>query len=125
MMLRLRLPAHTNARCRGRDGISGPEIHRFTMCDTLLAQTEQACAARRTGPGFSKATFNKLLLNFTWWGNRQGRRFGKNVFEGGSSGLETSGVFDRAAPLTTAALEQADARPGWLCSDKKHGGNSR
>jgi hypothetical protein len=45
-------------------------------------------------------SFHKLLLNFTWWGNRKDRS-GNNVFEGGFLGLDNIGVFDRSAPLPT------------------------
>ncbi len=62
---------------------------------------------------FLKSTFNKLLLNFTWWVNRKDR-FGKNVFEGGFLGLDNIGIFDRSAPLPTGGhLEQADGT-SWM-----------
>lgn len=58
-------------------------------------------------------TFQKLLLNFTWWVNRKDR-FGRNVFEGGFLGLDNIGVFDRSAPLPTGGyLEQADGT-AWM-----------
>ncbi len=60
-----------------------------------------------------RSTFNKLLINFTWWVNRKDR-FGKNVFEGGFLGLDNIGVFDRSAPLPTGGnLEQADGT-AWM-----------
>jgi hypothetical protein len=62
---------------------------------------------------FLRSTFNKLLINFTWWVNRKDR-FGKNVFEGGFLGLDNIGVFDRSAPLPTGgSLEQADGT-AWM-----------
>ena len=62
---------------------------------------------------FLKRSFQKLLLNFTWWVNRKDR-FGKNVFEGGFLGLDNIGVFDRSAPLPTGGyLEQADGT-AWM-----------
>jgi hypothetical protein len=62
---------------------------------------------------FLKSTFNKLMLNFTWWVNRKDR-YGKNVFEGGFLGLDNIGVFDRSAPLPTGGnLEQADGT-SWM-----------
>ena len=62
---------------------------------------------------FLKSTFNKLVLNFTWWVNRKDR-FGKNIFEGGFLGLDNIGVFDRSAPLPTGGhLEQADGT-AWM-----------
>ena len=62
---------------------------------------------------FLRSTFNKLLINFTWWVNRKDR-YGKNVFEGGFLGLDNIGVFDRSAPLPTGgSLEQADGT-AWM-----------
>lgn len=62
---------------------------------------------------FLKTTFNKLLINFTWWVNRKDRS-GKNVFEGGFLGLDNIGIFDRSAPLPTGGyLEQADGT-AWM-----------
>src|SRR5436190_22159739 len=58
-------------------------------------------------------SFQKLLLNFTWWVNRKDRS-GRNAFEGGFLGLDNIGVFDRSAPLTTGGyLEQADGT-AWM-----------
>jgi len=60
-----------------------------------------------------KASFQKLLLNFTWWVNRKDRA-GRNVFEGGFLGLDNIGVFDRSSPLPTGGyLEQADGT-AWM-----------
>src|SRR5262249_53191569 len=60
-----------------------------------------------------KTSFQKLLLNFTWWINRKDRT-GRNVFEGGFLGLDNIGVFDRSAPLPTGGyLEQADGT-AWM-----------
>jgi hypothetical protein len=58
-------------------------------------------------------SFQKLLLNFTWWVNRKDRS-GCNVFEGGFLGLDNIGVFDRSSPLPTGGyLEQADGT-AWM-----------
>jgi hypothetical protein len=58
-------------------------------------------------------TFQKLLLNFTWWVNRKDRS-GYNVFEGGFLGLDNIGVFDRSAALPTGGyLNQADGT-AWM-----------
>jgi hypothetical protein len=73
-------------------------------------------AARRGGEGdisFLKKSFQKLLLNFTWWVNRKDRT-GRNAFEGGFLGLDNIGVFDRSAALPTGGyLEQADGT-AWM-----------
>jgi hypothetical protein len=81
-----------------------PPVHAWASL--FLYRTEQA-----QGKGdieFLKRTFNKLMLNFSWWVNRKDR-FGKNLFEGGFLGLDNIGVFDRSSPLPTGGhLEQAD-----------------
>ena len=60
-----------------------------------------------------ETSFQKLLLNFTWWINRKDRT-GKNTFEGGFLGLDNIGVFDRSSPLPTGGyLEQADGT-AWM-----------
>jgi hypothetical protein len=70
----------------------------------------------RTGQGdmlWLERSFQKLLLNFTWWLNRKDRS-GKNAFEGGFLGLDNIGVFDRSSPLPTGGyLEQADGT-AWM-----------
>jgi hypothetical protein len=87
-----------------------PPVHAFATL--FLHRTEQALRGD-VDVHFLKSTFNKLLLNFTWWVNRKDR-FGKNVFEGGFLGLDNIGVFDRSAPLPTGGhLEQADGT-AWM-----------
>jgi hypothetical protein len=87
-----------------------PPVHAFATL--FLHRTEQAICGE-TDLDFLRSTFNKLLLNFTWWVNRKDR-FGKNVFEGGFLGLDNIGVFDRSAPLPTGGhLEQADGT-AWM-----------
>jgi hypothetical protein len=62
---------------------------------------------------FLSRTFQKLLVNFTWWVNRKDLH-GENLFSGGFLGLDNIGVFDRGAPLPTGGhLEQADAT-AWM-----------
>jgi hypothetical protein len=62
---------------------------------------------------FLARTFQKLLLNFTWWVNRKDTR-GQHVFSGGFLGLDNIGVFDRSAPLPGGGtLDQADAT-AWM-----------
>ncbi len=80
---------------------------------------------KRTGEGggkrdrqFLARTFQKLLLNFTWWVNRKDV-LGKHVFSGGFLGLDNIGVFDRSKPLPTGGhLHQADgsAWMGFFCA---------
>ena len=67
----------------------------------------------REDKDFLERIFQKLLLNFTWWVNREDAA-GKNVFEGGFLGMDNIGVFDRSAQLPTGGyLEQADGT-AWM-----------
>ncbi len=87
-----------------------PPVHAFATL--FLYRTEQALRGE-VDLAFLRSTFNKLLLNFTWWVNRKDRA-GRNVFEGGFLGLDNIGVFDRSAPLPTGGhLEQADGT-AWM-----------
>ena len=87
-----------------------PPVHAWATL--FLHRTEQALRGE-TDVDFLRSTFNKLLLNFTWWVNRKDR-FGKNVFDGGFLGLDNIGIFDRSAPLPTGGyLEQADGT-AWM-----------
>ncbi len=62
---------------------------------------------------FLESTFQKLLLNFTWWVNRKDAD-GNNLFCGGFLGLDNIGVFDRSKPLPTGGtLQQADGT-AWM-----------
>ena len=87
-----------------------PPVHAFA---TLFLHRMDQGRRGEVDLDFLRSTFNKLLLNFTWWVNRKDR-FGKNVFEGGFLGLDNIGVFDRSAPLPTGGhLEQADGT-AWM-----------
>ena len=67
----------------------------------------------RQDKDFLETIFQKLLLNFTWWVNREDTE-GRNVFEGGFLGMDNIGVFDRSSELPTGGkLEQADAT-SWM-----------
>jgi hypothetical protein len=62
--------------------------------------------------GFLSRVFDKLLINFTWWVNREDAE-GNNLFEGGFLGLDNIGPIDRSHLPPGAVLEQADAT-GWM-----------
>jgi len=91
-------------------GDVNPPVHPWATIFTY--RLEKA----RTGRGdieWLERSFQKLLLNFTWWLNRKDRS-GKNAFEGGFLGLDNIGVFDRSSPLPTGGyLEQADGT-AWM-----------
>ncbi len=62
---------------------------------------------------FLERTFQKLLLNFTWWVNRKDVQ-GRHVFAGGFLGLDNIGLFDRSQPLPSGqSLAQADGT-AWM-----------
>src|SRR5579883_1752143 len=91
-------------------GDVNPPVHAWSTIFTYRLEKAQ------TGQGdreWLKSSFQKLLLNFTWWVNRKDRS-GRNVFEGGFLGLDNIGVFDRSSPLPTGGyLEQADGT-AWM-----------
>ena len=61
---------------------------------------------------FLERVFQKLLLNFTWWLNRQDAD-GNNVFGGGFLGLDNISPIDRSNLPPGVALEQADGT-AWM-----------
>ena len=62
---------------------------------------------------FLERVFQKLLLNFTWWVNREDPH-GNNVFTGGFLGLDNIGIFDRSATLPTGGrIIESDAT-SWM-----------
>jgi len=62
---------------------------------------------------FLERCFQKLLLNFTWWVNREDHT-GNNLFAGGFLGLDNIGVFDRSKPMPMGGeLEQVDGT-SWM-----------
>ena len=91
-------------------GDVNPPVHPWATIFTYRLEKAQ------TGKGdlpWLERSFQKLLLNFTWWLNRKDRS-GKNAFEGGFLGLDNIGVFDRSSPLPTGGyLEQADGT-AWM-----------
>jgi hypothetical protein len=91
-------------------GDVNPPVHAWSTIFTYRLKTGDTGAQDRE---WLKSSFQKLLLNFTWWVNRKDRT-GRNVFEGGFLGLDNIGVFDRNATLPTGGyLEQADGT-AWM-----------
>ncbi len=62
--------------------------------------------------GFLERMLHKLLLNFTWWVNREDSE-GNNVFGGGFLGLDNISPIDRSVLPPDERLEQSDAT-GWM-----------
>jgi hypothetical protein len=91
-------------------GDVNPPVHAWSTIFTYRLEKAQKGEGDKE---WLKSSFQKLLLNFTWWVNRKDRT-GRNVFEGGFLGLDNIGVFDRSAPLPTGGyLEQADGT-AWM-----------
>ena len=61
---------------------------------------------------FLSRVFDKLLVNFAWWINRQDTG-GSNLFEGGFLGLDNIGPIDRSHLPPGTTLKQSDAT-GWM-----------
>src|SRR3954466_4269325 len=61
---------------------------------------------------FLERIFQKLLVNFTWWLNREDAD-GNNVFSGGFLGLDNISPIDRSNLPDGVALEQADGT-AWM-----------
>ena len=61
---------------------------------------------------FLERIFQKLLVNFTWWLNREDAD-GNNVFSGGFLGLDNISPIDRSNLPEGATLEQADGT-AWM-----------
>ena len=97
--------------CEWNFGDVNPPVHAWATMQLYLLERE-----RHAGQGdleFLKHSFEKLLVNFTWWINRKDRA-GANIFEGGFLGLDNIGVFDRSSPLPTGGyIDQADGT-AWM-----------
>ena len=66
----------------------------------------------RRDTDFLERIFHKLLLNFTWWLNRQDSS-GDDLFSGGFLGLDNLSAFDRSKLPFPGRLEQSDAT-AWM-----------
>jgi hypothetical protein len=62
---------------------------------------------------FLERMLHKLVINFTWWVNRQDLE-GDNVFEGGFLGLDNIGPFNRSQPLPGGALLEQSDGTAWM-----------
>ena len=57
---------------------------------------------------FLRRIFHKLILNFTWWVNKEDAN-DRNIFEGGFLGLDNISLFDRSGQLPEGGhIDQAD-----------------
>ncbi|MGQ0636520.1 MAG: MGH1-like glycoside hydrolase domain-containing protein [Planctomycetaceae bacterium] len=90
---------------------ANPPVHAWA-CWRVYKMTGAAGARDRD---FLARTFQKLLMNFTWWVNRKDLH-GKHLFSGGFLGLDNIGPFDRSQPLSGGEfLDQADGTAWMAC----------
>jgi hypothetical protein len=86
-----------------------PPVHAFA---TLFLQNLETDLGHVDVP-FLRDGFARLLLNFTWWVNREDAD-GNNLFQGGFLGLDNIGPFDRSnLPPDVGRLEQSDGT-SWM-----------
>jgi hypothetical protein len=82
-----------------------PPVHAFAALRVFHIDGER-------DPEFLERTFQKLLLNFMWWVNREDAD-GNNLFGGGFLGLDNASPIDRSHLPPGTRLEQADGS-AWM-----------
>jgi hypothetical protein len=91
-------------------GDVNPPVHAWAVWRVYQLSGEAGLGYDRE---FLERAFDKCLINFTWWVNREDAE-GDNLFTGGFLGLDNVGVFDRSQPLPGGGeLTQADAT-AWM-----------
>jgi hypothetical protein len=91
-------------------GDVNPPVHAWA---TYYVYLTDAALQGRADLQWLKKSFNKLVINFTWWLNQKDTD-GNNVFQGGFLGLDNIGIFDRTeSPEMGGRLEQADGT-AWM-----------
>ena len=96
------------ARCRPTSGRSTTSTRRSTRRPRTSCSTIDG----RKDYEFLRRIFHKLLINFTWWLNRQDKE-GNDLYSGGFLGLDNIGAFDRSHLPAGTELEQSDAT-AWM-----------
>ena len=91
-------------------GDVNPPVHAWAVWRVYQLAAEAGHGHDRV---FLERAFDKLLVNFTWWVNREDPA-GDNLFTGGFLGLDNVGIFDRSQPMPGGGeLVQADAT-AWM-----------
>ena len=97
-------------------GDVNPPVHAWAVFNVYMIDARRNDGVKDVD--FLERAFQKLLLNFTWWVNRNDQQ-GNNLFGGGFLGLDNIGVFDRSIKMPDGtSLNQADgtAWMGLYCS---------
>jgi hypothetical protein len=91
-------------------GDANPPVHAWAAWRVYRLAADRGYGKDRD---FLESAFQKCLVNFTWWVNREDQD-DNGLFSGGFLGLDNIGLFDRSRPLPgTGQLEQADAT-AWM-----------
>ena len=91
-------------------GDVNPPVHAWAAWRVYQLEKQRGLGEDRL---FLESVFQKCMVNFTWWVNREDVG-GDNLFTGGFLGLDNVGFFDRSRPLPGGGvLEQADAT-AWM-----------
>ncbi len=91
-------------------GDVNPPVHAWAAWRVYQLAKERGFGEDRL---FLETVFQKCIVNFTWWVNREDVA-GNDLFSGGFLGLDNIGFFDRSKPLPGGGvLEQADAT-AWM-----------
>ena len=112
----------SSSSCSAASGTCTPTVScpptsgRSTTSTRRCTPGRRCASSRSTGRPdyqFLARVFHKLLINFTWWVNREDAE-GNNIFEGGFLGLDNIGPFDRSVLLPDGGhLEQSDGT-AWM-----------
>ena len=91
-------------------GDVNPPVHAWAAWRVYQLAQQRGLGSDRL---FLESVFQKCMVNFTWWVNREDAA-GNNLFSGGFLGLDNVGFFDRSKPLPGGGqLQQADAT-AWM-----------
>jgi hypothetical protein len=91
-------------------GQVNPPVHAWAAWRVYRLARERGFGEDRL---FLESVFQKCMVNFTWWVNREDVD-GNNLFTGGFLGLDNIGFFDRSQPRPgLGLLQQADAT-AWM-----------
>ena len=84
---------------------ANPPVHAWAALKIYEVDRQRSGVADRT---FLERIFHALIINFTWWVNREDGS-GRNLFQGGFLGLDNIGLFDRSAETSDGStLDQSD-----------------
>ncbi|HEX9051787.1 MAG TPA: glucosidase [Anaeromyxobacter sp.] len=91
-------------------GDVNPPVHAWAAWRVYQLSAQRGFGRDRL---FLESVFQKCMVNFTWWVNREDLE-GNDLFTGGFLGLDNIGFFDRSKPLPDGGrLQQADAT-AWM-----------